>query len=90
VARSNSFEDFLLEFTKKFVTTVLTKNTPFRVRAEVCDQPVTGTRVLPIREEAIMATPAETQGADPHAPTPHTDPLGTPNQPGSGTPKPRY
>jgi MFS family permease len=62
VARSNSFEDFLLEFTKKFVTTVLTKNTPFRVRAEVCDQPVTGTRVLPIREEAIMATPAETQG----------------------------
>jgi hypothetical protein len=28
VARSNSFEDFLLEFTKKFVTTVLTRNTP--------------------------------------------------------------
>ena len=25
VARSNSFEDFLLEFTKNFVTTVLTK-----------------------------------------------------------------
>jgi MFS family permease len=61
VARSNSFEDFLLEFNKEFVTTILTRNTPFRVRGEVCDHAVTGTRVVPIREEAIMATPAETQ-----------------------------
>jgi hypothetical protein len=38
---SNSFEDFLLEFTKKFGTTVLTKNTPFRVRGEVCDRRMT-------------------------------------------------
>ena len=29
VARSNSFEDFLVEFTKEFGTTVLTRNTPF-------------------------------------------------------------
>jgi hypothetical protein len=29
VACSNSCEDFLLEFTKKFGTTVLTRNTPF-------------------------------------------------------------
>jgi hypothetical protein len=29
VACSNRFEDFLLEFIKKFGTTVLTRNTPF-------------------------------------------------------------
>src|SRR6202171_2591248 len=35
---------------------------PFRVRKEVCDHSVPGTRVVPIRKEAIMATPTETQG----------------------------
>jgi MFS family permease len=35
---------------------------PFRVRKEVCDHSVTGTRVVPIRKEATMATRTETQG----------------------------
>ena len=38
------------------------KKYPFCVRGEVCDHIETGTRVLPIREEAVMATPAETEG----------------------------
>ena len=64
VARSNSCEDFLLEFTKKFGTTVLTKNAPFASWRGLRSQN-DGTRAppfVPIREEATMATPAETQG----------------------------
>jgi MFS family permease len=41
------------------------KKYPFRVRGEVCDRRMIGTRAppfVPIREEAVMATPAETQG----------------------------
>jgi hypothetical protein len=42
VARSNRFEDFLLELNKKFVTTGLTRKYPFRVRGEVSDYRMMG------------------------------------------------
>jgi MFS family permease len=62
VARSNSFEDFLSGIQQEVRHHRADKKYPLSRAWRGFDHTVTGTRVVPIREEAIMATPADTQG----------------------------